>query len=233
MEHNDISRRHAVIGLGATGALGAAAMVAADNATAANPYLASGSRGAAVSGLQRRLNQLGYWCGTPDGIFGAQTKQAVLAVQKVCGLSRDGAVGAKTWGVINRGLRPGSRRGGNRIEVDKGRQIAMVVRGGQVKYIFNTSTGSGATFSYRGTRMRAVTPSGEFRIYRRVNNGWDVGPLGGLWRPFYFNGGIALHGATDVPAYPASHGCCRLSIAAQNFLISSNFLYVGEAVSVY
>ena len=202
-------------------------------ASAATPVLQTGSKGSAVTTLQKRLNALGYWCGNPDGTFGAQTKQAVLAVQKVAGLARDGVVGARSWDALNRGVRPSSRRGGNRIEVDKNRQIVMVVRGGSVKYIFNTSTGSGQMFTYYGRRIKAVTPSGEYKTYRSVTSGWDYGSLGGLYRPFYFNGGIALHGSNDIPAYPASHGCCRMSCAAQDFLIGSKLLYIGEAVSVY
>lgn len=119
------------------------------------------------------------------------------------------------------------------MEVDKGRQIAMVVRGGVVKYIFNTSTGNGETFTYYGQRIRAVTPAGEFKINRKGSYGWNYGALGGLWRPYYFNGGIAFHGAAQIPPYPASHGCCRLSVPAQDFLIASGILYIGEPVSVY
>lgn len=233
MQHQEISRRSAVAGLAATGALAAAGTTIAAQAGAANPVLAAGSKGTYVTTLQRRLNTLGYWCGTADGAFGAQTKQAVYAIQKVAGLGRDGVVGAKTWDALNRGVRPASKRGGTRMEVDKTRQVAMVVRGGVVKYIFNTSTGNGTTFSYYGRRIKAVTPSGEFKITRRGSDGWDVGALGGLWRPFYFNGGIAFHGAAEIPPYPASHGCCRLSVSAQNFLISSKLLYIGEPVSVY
>lgn len=233
MEHNEISRRGVVAGAAAMGALAAVGAGVATSASAANPVLKAGSRGSSVTALQKRLNSLGYWCGTPDGVFGALTVQAVLAIQKVAGLGRDGVVGAKTWGAVNRGTRPGSRRGGNRMEVDKRRQIVMVVRGGSVKYILNTSTGNGELFTYYGRKIRATTPSGEFRINRRGSNGWDYGALGGLWRPFYFNGGIAFHGSASIPAYPASHGCCRLSVSAQNFLIANRLLYIGEPVSVY
>ena len=41
-------------------------------------------------------------------------------------------------------------------------------------------------------------------------DGWRDAPLGMLWRPKYFNGGIAVHGAPSVPPYPASHGCVRM-----------------------
>ena len=233
MEHNQISRRGLVSGVAATGTLVALSTSVVPAAEAATPVLRAGSRGSAVTNLQKRLNSLGYWCGTPDGVFGALTVQAVYALQKVAGLSRDAVVGSSTWAALNRGARPGSRRGGNRIEVDKARQILLVVRGGQVKYIFNTSTGNGALFTYQGQRIRAVTPSGEYKIFRSITSGWRIGALGGLWRPFYFNGGIAVHGAPEIPPYPASHGCCRVSIKAQDFLIAGKHLYIGEPVSVY
>ena len=43
------------------------------------------------------------------------------------------------------------------------------------------------------------------------------GPLR-LWRPRYFNGGIAVHGSPSIPAYPASHGCARVSNAAMDMI---------------
>ncbi|MFO7294800.1 MAG: peptidoglycan-binding protein, partial [Clostridia bacterium] len=55
-----------------------------------------GSRGSQVVTLQKRLNELGYNCGTPDGIFGSKTQQAVIAFQKDNGLVADGIVGPKT-----------------------------------------------------------------------------------------------------------------------------------------
>jgi hypothetical protein len=33
-----------------------------------------------------------------------------------------------------------------------------------------------------------------------------------MWDPVYFNYGIAVHGALNVPLYPASHGCIRLPL---------------------
>lgn len=233
MERFEISRRSLTMGALAGGTVAALGTAAATTATAAQPVLYAGSRGSAVTALQKRLNQLGYWCGTPDGIFGHLTVQAVYAVQKVAGLTRDAVVGAKTWEMINKGRRPGSRRGGNRMEVDKARQIVLVVRGGVVQYIFNTSTGNNTTFEYKGQMIKAVTPSGEFKINRKGVYGWNYGSLGGLWRPYYFNGGIAFHGAASIPPYPASHGCCRLSCPAQDFLIAKGLLYMGEPVSVY
>ncbi len=59
--------------------------------------LSYGSRGSAVSILQKRLSI------TVDGIFGHQTKMAVENFQMKHGLSADGIVGPKTYALLNSG----------------------------------------------------------------------------------------------------------------------------------
>lgn len=54
------------------------------------PKLSLGSRGEAVEALQDRLNELGYKSGSSDGVFGANTKQAVRYFQDAIGASQDG-----------------------------------------------------------------------------------------------------------------------------------------------
>ncbi|MFR9273500.1 MAG: peptidoglycan-binding domain-containing protein [Clostridia bacterium] len=56
-----------------------------------------GARGNITKWLQKRLNKLGFDCGTADGIFGVKTQAAVRAFQKACKLVADGIVGVKTW----------------------------------------------------------------------------------------------------------------------------------------
>lgn len=60
------------------------------------PLLKVGSRGAAVTSLQARLNGLGYDVGKADGVFGAKTKAGVMAFQRDAGLAVDGIVGPRT-----------------------------------------------------------------------------------------------------------------------------------------
>ncbi len=55
----------------------------------------------------------------------------------------------------------------------------------------------------------SYTPGGVFEFSWRYP-GKRMGPLGGMWNPVYFNGGIAVHGADKVPVKPASHGCIRI-----------------------
>ena len=163
--------------------------------------------------LQQRLRNLGYWLGTPDGTYGGLTVQAVMAFQKVEGLD----AGRHRRGRHRR--RPRRRRparrprsdSGDLIEVDKDRQVLFVVRDGRVQWALNMSTGTEEPYWVDGRTELADTPPGRWQVGWAVN-GIDVGQLGGLYRPRYFHrDGIAVHGYHGVPAYPASHGCVRVS----------------------
>ncbi len=55
-----------------------------------------GSQGDEVRQIQKKLKELGYDPGKADGIYGEQTKNAVIAFQKTKGLSADGIAGPKT-----------------------------------------------------------------------------------------------------------------------------------------
>lgn len=55
-----------------------------------------GSRGSEVREIQTRLKKWGYYSGSIDGIYGTQTKNAVIKFQKKYGLVADGIAGKKT-----------------------------------------------------------------------------------------------------------------------------------------
>ncbi len=55
-----------------------------------------GSRSEEVREIQTRLKNWGYYNGKVDGIFGTQTKNAVISFQKANGLTPDGIAGKKT-----------------------------------------------------------------------------------------------------------------------------------------
>ena len=76
----------------------------------------------------------------------------------------------------------------------------------------------------------AKTPGGVFE-YRRLVEGIRNGPLGDMWNPVYFNYGIAVHGAIQVPAEPASHGCVRIPMHISEYFQS--LVELGESVLVW
>jgi peptidoglycan hydrolase-like protein with peptidoglycan-binding domain len=192
-----------------------------------------GSNGSSVLNLQKRLTHLGFWIGSVDGSYGDTTQQAVLAAQKASGLGRDGVAGPLTLAAIQRGvtLTPRSTSG-HWLEIDKAKQLLLIVTNGKIDAILNTSTGSGQPYRQDGQTYTALTPSGQFTISSQID-GLDRGPLGDLWRPKYFNGGIAVHGAGSVPGYPASHGCARVSNPAIDWIWSTGQAPIGTRVWVY
>jgi peptidoglycan hydrolase-like protein with peptidoglycan-binding domain len=195
--------------------------------------LALGDSGPAVSALQTRLASLGYWVGAIDGDFGDSTQQAVFALQKAAGLSRDGVVGRDTASVLTRGVLPAFRPApGYVVEVDLEDDLIMFVKGAKLEYVLNTSTGGGYYYRDAGVTALAETPTGHFEIYRQAD-GLVVDSLGALWRPKYFYSGFAIHGDSYVPPEPVSHGCARVSDEAIDWIWAANLLPIGTAVWVY
>jgi peptidoglycan hydrolase-like protein with peptidoglycan-binding domain len=193
-----------------------------------------GASGPAVADAQRRLMAMTYWLPGVNGVFDNNMQQAVYAFQKANNLPRTGQIDPLTQAVM-RGLpRPRARStSGPMFEIDKARQILMIVLNGAVRYTLNTSTGSDNPYTLDGVRYTAHTPEGMYTVIRQVD-GPDHGPLGTLWRPKYFTWtGIAVHGYTSVPPYPASHGCARVSMDAMNWIWASNIMPLGTPVWVY
>lgn len=194
--------------------------------------LRRGDRGPKVKALQKRLHQLKYWVGATDGVYGNLTQQAVYAFQKAQGLPRDGVFGPKTRAKLNKPRAVGRKsRSGRVVEIDKKRQLLILVHNGKVQWIFNTSTGTEKPYVYKGKRYMADTPKGKWRVFRQVK-GWRDGELGHLFSPKYFHAdGIAIHGYTSVPPYAASHGCARITLEASKFLWKK--IPIGTTVWIY
>ncbi|MFC0032288.1 L,D-transpeptidase family protein [Micromonospora chaiyaphumensis] len=199
-----------------------AAATAVTLAASSQPTLRQGSRGAAVTTLQSRLTALRYDVGGVDGIFGPSTHHAVVAFQKVNGLVRDGIVGPRTWAALDRPVipKPKYHHPGYSVEVNLTRQVLYLGRNGVVFRILDASSGTAST----------PTPTGNWTVQRRID-GWRQSDLGLLWRPNYFYRGYAVHGATSVPTYPASHGCVRVPVPAMDRLWAT--IRIGTPVHIY
>ena len=142
------------------------------------------------------------------------------------------SLGVEAFGANARLVRPRATLSGNGVEIDLERQLLLVVRGGSVRTILNTSTGNREEYTTTsGTRAIAVTPRGSFTVYRAVD-GPVTNSLGQLWRPRFFHRGYAVHGSPNIPPWPASHGCARLSNAAINMIWDKNLMPIGSTVVV-
>ncbi|MCA1691008.1 MAG: L,D-transpeptidase family protein [Actinobacteria bacterium] len=166
--------------------------------------------------LQQRLADLGYDVGTPDGFGGWQTHYAISAFQRVEGLDPTGEYSDEVREAAAGASRPGPMVPGGestRVEISLDKQVLFLWESGSLSRILPVSTGNGEYYCVDGDCDTAITPTGSFTIGRKYN-GLEISPLGELYHPSYFYGGIAIHGSPSVPAYPASHGCVRIPMYA-------------------
>src|SRR2546423_10767045 len=91
--------------------------------------------------------------------------------------------------------------GATRVEIDLRRQVLFYWRDGALLRVLPVSTGTGRRYCEEGDCGVAVTPSGSFRIERRIR-GKHKSPLGLLYDPLFFTGGYAIHRSPPVPAHP-------------------------------
>ena len=172
---------------------------------------AFGDRGPGVRKLQDLLQRNGYLAArSATGSYNPATWQAVTAFQGWSRLNRDGTAGASTVARLLNTTRPQPRFSGKaHIEIDITRQVLHLVNASG-RVVRTTHISSGATGN---------TPVGMYSVLRKERLSWSV-PFK-AWLPYalYFYEGFAMHEYPDVPAFPASHGCVRLS--------------AGEAVTVY
>jgi lipoprotein-anchoring transpeptidase ErfK/SrfK len=201
-----------------------------------------GSSAETVARAQRRLLDLGFWNAGVDGNYGWSTSQAVMAFQKWMGMAnKSGNLDEATATALN-GNRCRPQPGitsGDLFEVDKGKQLAFIVRGGAALWVLNISSGGDYNYTAKDQKTgrmitdRAYTPVGNFKVYRVSDDPAYFGSLGELYRPRFIVGGVAVHGYRNVPNYPASHGCIRVSNLAMDMIWATNAMPMGGPVVVH
>lgn len=165
-----------------------------------------GSTGTEVRQIQTRLKNWGYYSGSVDGIYGTQTKNAVVYFQRKNGLTVDGVAGPATLSAL--GLPAGSSGGGtggySSSDINLlARVISAEARGepyaGQVAVggvilnrikhpsFPNTLAGviyqPGAFSCITDGGINAAVSDSAYKAARDAVNGWD--PSGGAI--YYFN----------------------------------------------
>ncbi len=212
--------------------------------------LVKGATGEDVKMVQQRLYDLGFDPGGVDGVYGLSTIQSVWAYEKlILGRTGDQVTGQVSPAMWDRmqdplGLQPRRPNGtATHVEVYLPEQVLVLFRDNQPILISHVSTGSNqdwcevvkvdqddGTQTEKGVCGKSITPGGVFKFNRRYP-GWREGELGRMWNPVYFNYGVAVHGAGNVPDYPASHGCVRIPLHIGNYF--PNLVKYGDQVFVF
>jgi hypothetical protein len=185
-----------------------------------------------ISEAREHLDQLGYWINPDAKGNDASLRHALTAFQKIEGRERTGTLTIEELEALRVAQIPQVLETGYpHIEIDLHRQVLFVVDvAGVPLRILPISSGSGEFFTEGGVTRQAVTPTGRFRVYRKIE-GWRKSPLGLLYYPNYIYGGVAIHGSPSVPAHPASHGCIRIPMFASREF--SEIATIGMVVIIY
>lgn len=182
---------------------------------------------------EKLLAGLGYWILKVDGKADASTRHAITAFQKVEGRKRTGVLSSADMEALRIASPPQARHmtGDLHVEIDISRQALFLVNAdGAVTHVLPVSSGNEKKYFDQGKWQIAHTPRGRFRIERKIN-GVREASLGSLYYPNYFYGGVAIHGSTSIPAFPASHGCVRIPRFADRLFFG--MVRVGTEVFVY
>ncbi len=207
-------------------------------ARAPNQALVAEATRANVELQQAKLNELFAGTGMPDliidGISGSVTRQRLCAARLGLGLppsTLDMEAGSDEEQFMMAATKiniPYSAPVDTErwVLVDLTCQVMFVGEGAEtLKYVFPTSTGE------PGYETR---PQDRTKVYRydpaTDNDGWhnstdfpvpEDNPLNGnMYKPLYFDGGLAIHGANNVPTNPQSKGCPRLKLADHDALLA-------------
>ena len=197
------------------------AWTAAKELRARGVTLSVGSSGAHVRGLLSALQRLKIRVPYVGTKLSRDCGDAIVAFQKAYRLPRTYVVDGDDWRKLDvaKALRPRYAGPFDHLEVDKGRQILMMVRGGKLRGLIAVSTGATGN-----------TPEGSFRIQQK--HPYTTSGYGGiLFRTMGFVGNFAIHGYVPVPPYPASHGCIREPMWVADWVYDRTA--IGERLYVY
>ncbi len=220
--------------------------------------LSKGMAGDDVKRVQARLKELKFDPGEADGQFGLLTQQAVWAFEKlVMGIpyqQADGKVTPETWDLMQSPITIAPRKTqatATHMEVYLPQQVAVLFKNNVPELITHISTGSNEEWKevvtidpntpdnptdepiQEGLIGNAITPGGVYRFGDRyvTGDGWRNGKLGRMYKPVYFNYGIAVHGSGNVPNHPASHGCVRIPMHIAEYFPS--LVKRGDSIYVF
>jgi len=182
--------------------------------------LKPGMRGQAVRLLQRRLAALNYYPGRVNGRFGSNTLEAVWAFQETQGLHPRNVVSSKMQRALASPRPPKvlvPHGGRLRVEVNLKDQVLVLYKRNHVALVSHVSSAGGYYFCSPNGCGNAITPTGDYTTLS-YTPGRVTAPLGDMYNPVYFIGTIyAIHGDTQVPLKPASHGCVRIPLDVAAF----------------
>lgn len=212
------------------------------------PHLCPGDESEAVIHLQQLLTEKKLYREEITGVFDTPTQYAVWTFHKLTGPAHTDPRTAvaewkanpppddwseQDWAMLEEFVpRPPKLRIGqpDRIETDIGHQVLYLIEDDAVSAIMPVSTGKGTgergcvpfgCGAFVTPRTELMSEGSTFYTQHEYANGW--GGLYGIYKAIFYRGQYgewyyAVHGYTQVPNYPASRGCTRMTLWDMDFL---------------
>ena len=184
--------------------------------------VAVGTKGTYAHILLQRLAALHFRVPGISWSISTAAGDSIVAFQKAYRLPRTYVFDGDDWRKLDTAKLITVRHASpaTHIEIDKTRQILMVVKAGKPYGIIAVSTG-----------RTGNTPVGRFHILWKAPSTSTWLGSATLWRTMDFYRNFAMHGYPEVPPYPASHGCVREPVWVADWTYRHSF--VGETVYIY
>lgn len=159
-------------------------------------------QGPDVQYVQKRLKELGFYTGPDDGVYGPETRDAVIRAQQSFGLATDGIVGPDTYNAL--GLSPTD-------DVTIAPEYLISIDTNTLQLTLNRRGQQIAVFPVAVGKPETPTPLGDWKIIQKTMN--PGGAFGVRWMRLNCSwGGYGIHGTDNDASIgsAASHGCVRM-----------------------
>ncbi len=190
-----------------------------------------------VANAQRIMTKFGIPAGPIDGLNGAQTSRGLCIFRYIAGItvSRNN-LDSTTYTYLQRydaaysSLQKIRAKSSSEYLVAHETCQAMVyANGGYYKRVMAISTGMSGHGTPNGTYNLGYTQRGwwcstlypESCSYHTEGQYAYVSHYGNMYNIRQVTGPIYVHGSTQVPTYPASHGCIRVSVSDADWMYAN------------
>ncbi len=205
-----------------------------------------------VTQAQRIMSNLNIPAGPADGQFGPQTAQGLCAFRVISGYTaKRTTVNSELLGKLRAYNQryssvsqiPAPRLNGHStyLLVQQHCQVMFYVENGHYVRVIPVSTGRPSYPTPNGAYMLGGTALGWYcsnqfpeGCYKQTAGKFaNANPQshgkGNMYNPRHFSGGKFVHGDTQVPTYPYSHGCVRITPAESDWM----YYHVGNSGPTY
>lgn len=213
---------------------------------AAAPSQTAATSASNVQQAQRIMKKFDIPAGPVDGVDGAQTARGLCAYRAMAGLTVSRAkLDTKTLNSLKTAdtqygslsALPAKKLNGKTtyLLVQKTCQVMIYVENGRYVRIMPASTGMAAKECGNGKRSCETPSVSTYLGY--TDRGWHCSSLypetctthsqgrfnnisnhGNMYNRRQVTGAVYVHGSTNVPTYPGSHGCIRVSVADADWM---------------